>query len=107
MRQDIEIQNFTNEVDGNPTGGYVSGIGLRIDWQNGPIGRGEDKQQPNGAFLQDVIEACIERLRYYQEGKFACKFNEYAIKSLEDALESLDDRKEDREAREVQGTYKI
>jgi len=107
MRQDIEIQNFTNEVDGNPTGGYVSGIGLRIDWQNGPLGRGEDKQKPNGAFLEDVIEACIERLRYYQENKFACKFNEYAIKSLEDALESLDDRIEDREAREVQGTYKI
>ena len=106
MRPDIEIRNFDN-TDGNPSGGYVSGIGLRIDWQNGPIGRGEDKQEPNGAFLQDIIEACIIRLRYYQDSKFACKFNEYAIRSLENALDSLIDRNEDREDRKVQGTYGI
>ena|SRR3989304_4198822 len=107
MRQDIEIQNFTNEVDGNPTGGYVSGIGLRIDWQNGPIGRGEDKQQPNGAFLQDVIEACITRLRYFQESKFKCRQNALAITKLEEALMWLQNRIEDRESREVQGTYEV
>ncbi len=37
----------TNDVDanGNPSGGSVSGTGLSISWQNGPLGRDAERQQ--------------------------------------------------------------
>jgi len=72
-----------------PTGGCTSGLGFTISWQNGPLGRGPDRAELNGAFVEDVIEAAKERLEYYQASKFVCKDNEQAIQYLELALSVL------------------
>ena len=58
MNQKIECDN-NNDADGNPAGGTVSGVGLSISWQNGPLGRGTERREPNGAFVEGVIAAAI------------------------------------------------
>lgn len=96
------------DPDGNPAGGSVTGTGLNISWQRGPLGRGEDRQLPNGAFVETVISAAVQRIQYYQttsSGKFACRENAIAITKLEEALLWLDKRTRDREARSVEGTH--
>ncbi len=98
----------TNNVDdeGNPTGGQALGIGLRVVWQDGPLGR--PPVEPNGAFVDDVIEAARQRLEFYQKaagGKFACRENALAITHLEEAMHWLYSRRVAREARQVQGLH--
>ena len=105
-RNELDV---TNVVDGdeNPTGGLVTGIGLDIAWQTGPLGR-EPVSEPNGAFVDDVIEAARQRLEFYQKaagGKFACRENALAITKLEEALHWLYARRVEREKRGVQGTH--
>ena len=104
----LKVENRLNG-DGNPSGGGVSGIGLEIAWQNGPLGRAPDgPAAPNGAFVDDVIEAARQRLEFYQKavgGKFACRENALAITKLEEALHWLYARRMEREKRGVQGTH--
>jgi hypothetical protein len=100
----------SNHVDdnGNPAGGVVRGEGLEIQWQNGPLGRGPDRKQPNGAFVETVVAAVVQRIEFYQTaqaGKFKCRENAIALTHLETALLWLDKRTADREAREVEGTH--
>lgn len=90
---------------GNPTGGYVKGVGLQIDWQKGPLGRGPDRVGPNGAFVETVLAACVSRLKFYQDSGFACRENALAITKVEEALLWLDKRTRDREERKVEGTH--
>ena len=89
------------------TGGYTSGTGFTISWQHGPLGRGPDRQAPNGAFVEDVIAAAMERLEAYQSTDFACEENAYAITLLRSALRALEDRTRTREHRGVEGTHKV
>jgi len=96
-----------DDADGNPAGGSVQGTGMQITWQNGQLGRGEERREPNGAFVEDVIAAARQRLEYYQSGKFACDENAEAIGHLTDALEVLRRRTADREERGVEGVYEI
>lgn len=94
-----------NDVHGKPAGGTVRGVGMAIDWQNGPLGRGDDRQKPNGAFVETVIAAAKQRIEYYQETGFACRENAIAITKLDEALMWLNKRTQDREARQVEGTH--
>jgi hypothetical protein len=96
-----------NRLDpqGKPAGGYVEGIGLRIDWQNGPLGRGGERIEPNGAFVETVIAAVVERIEFYQAGEFKCRENAIAITKLEEALLWLNYRTQKREQRGVEGTH--
>ena len=102
-----EYQCF-NETDDNqnPTGGSVSGTGLSINWQNGPLGRGADRKEPNGAFVETVIDAARQRIQFYQDSKFKCRENAIAITKLEEALLWLNKRTSDREKRQVEGLHK-
>lgn len=105
--KDCVIQNI-EDANGNPTGGDVLGTGLKIEWQNGPLGRGEERVEPNGAFVETVISAALQRIEWYQtasNGKFKCRENAIAITKLEEALLWLDKRTRDREARQVEGTH--
>lgn len=104
MRQDISATNF-NDENGNPAGGSVDGVGLLITWQNGPLGRDDERAEPNGAFVETVIASALQRIQYYQDSKFACSENQTAIFLLESALTVLDNRTKDREARAVEGTH--
>ena len=99
----------TNELDmdGNPTGGEVDGKAMFIRWQSGPLGR--PPTEPNGAFVEDVIEAARQRLEFYQKasgGKFACRENALAITKLEESLHWLTARRMERESRGVQGEHR-
>lgn len=92
---------------GNPAGGKTISTGLTIEWQNGPLGRGEERVPPNGAFVETVIAAALDRLMFYQRGKYWSKYNEQAIFNLEAALKALNDRTIDREGRGVEGTHQL
>ena len=104
------IGKFTSENwvdnDGNPSGGYVYGTGIYIRWQNGPLGRGEDRQEPNGAFVETVIAAAADRIRFYQDSKYNCRENALALTKLEEALHWLNSRTQRREAEGTEGLHK-
>lgn len=111
MRQQLDAKHYVDE-DGNPAGGHTHGRGISVQWQNGPLGRGADRREPNGAFVEDVIAVAIDRLRFYETGgipgavgRFACRENVLAITRLEEALHWLEHRTRDREQREVEGTH--
>lgn len=94
-----------NDTNGNPAGGSTYGNGFAISWQNGPLGRGNDRKEPNGAFVEDVIKAAVDRISYYQQGRFASERNAKALEHLHAALSELHARTADREARNVEGTH--
>ena len=98
-------ENWTDE-DGNPNGGCVSGRGFTISWQNGPLGRGNDRKEPNGAFVEDVILAVADRIKHYQSSKFKCDDNSAALGYLAMAVDALRKRTDDREKRDVEGTHR-
>lgn len=105
MLQKVSSANKTDE-NGNPTSGSVIGVGIEINWQDGPLGRGDDRKEPNGAFVEGVIEAARQRLQFFQESKFKCRENAIAITKLEEALQWLQWRTMNREQRGVESTYK-
>lgn len=100
------IHNICDE-QGNPSGGSVHGIGLDINWQNGPLCIGNERKEPNGAFVETVISAVKQRLEYFQESKYACRENELAINHLCKALGFLEQRTLDRQKRKVEGTHNV
>jgi len=107
MMQVLNTSNTTDE-NGNPTGGYVKAVGVDITWQDGPLGRGEERQEPNGAFVEGVIEAARQRIDFYQKannGKFACRENALAITKLEEALHWLNSRTRRRDEAGIEGTH--
>lgn len=106
MMQNIRSENKIDE-NGNPTGGSVQGVGIDIRWQDGPLGRGENRQSPNGAFVEGVILAAIQRLEFFQGSKFKCRENALAITKLEEALHWLNWRTLKREDSGTEGTHNI
>lgn len=101
------FEEHWNDANGNPAGGVSTGIGFTISWQNGPLGRSgtSERHGPNGAFVEDVIQAVIGRIEFYQASRFSCQDNLDALKHLQVAAECLDHRTKDREARTVEGTH--
>jgi hypothetical protein len=106
MKQGHFSEHWKDE-QGRPAGGVSTGRGFTISWQNGPLGRGNDRREPNGAFVEDVIQAVIRRIEFYQSTQFHCTDNADALKALQIAAEHLDNRTKNREAREVEGTHKL
>ena len=100
------FQEHWSDEQGRPAGGVSSGRGFAISWQNGPLGRGNERREPNGAFVEDVIQAVIGRIEFYEESEFACDTNKEALAGLRQAAEALDRRTRDREARGVEGEHK-
>lgn len=124
MNQPITSQHFYDE-NGNPAGGHTSFTGCEIEWQNGPLANPDGtRNAPSGAFVEGVVAAAIDRMRYYQgegkyalqgtdtvpgvtPGKFRCRQNALAITHLEEALHWLQDRTAEREGRGVEGTHQV
>lgn len=104
MRTSIEGKH-RNDDNGNPAGGSTVGTGFTIVWQDGPLGRGESRLAPNGAFVENVIAAAIDRIEYYQQSRFECVENEMALRHLNSALACLNGRTREREERTVEGTH--
>lgn len=104
MLQKIVSNNWLDE-NGNPAGGVAEGLGIKIEFQKGPLGRGAERIEPNGAFVEGVIQVAIQRIEHYQSTKFNCRENAIALTHLETALLWLQKRTMEREAREVEGTH--
>lgn len=112
--------NAVNRFDenGNPTGGSVALIAgydenqpyaLVVRWQDGPRGQGEGKPlaEPNGAFVEDVLWAALQRLEFFQESKYRDRANAMAITHIEQALQALKDRQLERSHRNVEGKHEV
>jgi hypothetical protein len=93
------------DMNGNPAGGYSDGKGFDIQWQNGPLAVNGVRLEPNGAFVEEVIWAVIDRIEFYQGSKFHGIHNAVALGHLKAALEVLNERTRDREDRGVEGTH--
>lgn len=63
-----------------------------------------DVKSVHGVIDGDLLEIVRDRLTAFQNGEFACKYNEDALYHVEKALECLNARVEDRIARQVLGT---
>lgn len=102
----ITSHHFT-DGDGVPNGGQTFGRGFAIAWQNGPLVHDGQRNEPNGAFVEDIILAAIDRLEFHQRGKFASGYNANAIAFLESAIAELNARTADRKSRGVEGTTNV
>ena len=89
--------------EGIDDGGISTGIGFTISWQRGTIQAADH----NGAHLIDVIDACINRLEHFQEGKLADNHNETALKHLHAARQELWRRRAGRAAAVTLDTHKV
>lgn len=114
MNQSFGAQNWSTD-DGVPAGGVVRMYleaqreqpALFIRWQQGPLVIDGQRNEPNGCFVETVIEAAKQRLEYYQTTRFACTENAEMIGHLEAALEAAHDRTRRREERGVEGTSEV
>lgn len=76
--------------------------GLGISFQKGPIA----EVGINGVTQEALIAVCIDRLRSFQAGPFACRENAIALTKLEEAMHWLQQRTLDRMRRGVEGYTK-
>lgn len=104
MRTEIHSSHFDDE-HGRPAGGHTAGRGFSIEWQNGPLASDGVRKEPNGAFVEDIIAAAIDRIEYYQRSEFHGIHNAVALGHLYAAAEVLAERTRDRESRGVEGTH--
>ena len=95
-------KNWTNE-DGNHVGGISTGIGYTIAWQRGPL----NVEGRNGAFLLEVLESCLNQMKYFNElnPAFQCSENDEAIENLSKTIDALQTRKDRRAAEGTLGTH--
>ena len=100
----VELDNY-NKTDhsGNVTGGYSTGMGMEIHWQDGALYT--DKPR-NGALVDEVLQAALQRLEAYQETRLSCFETHDAITKIQEAMQWLEARRRSRQAWGVQGTYK-
>lgn len=100
------VHNFQLNANGNPAGGTTTSLGVDIEWQDGPL---LDEQglrlNPNGAFVETVIQIAIDRLEFYNNSKFRCRENSLAITKLEEAIHWLNARTSRREQQGIEGTH--
>ena len=82
----ITCVNYSSLEEELPLGGSAQGSGIRIHWEDEPLGLGKDKKVPTGALVEDVINVCMRRIEFYQRTKFACSENATAIKHLKSAI---------------------
>lgn len=97
-------ENFLDD-DGNPAGGFARGTGIDINFQDGPLGRGAERKEPNGAFIEDLLRIVRYRLQFYQGSRFSCRENALALTKVEEAIHWLESRTMERESRNVEGTH--
>lgn len=116
----ITVENKTDENE-NPTGGFVRLIVtsesdgnthetpvLQVLWQDGPRGQEDGTlAAPNGAFVEDVIYAAIQRLEFFQGSKYQSDYNAQAINNLKSALEALDSRSKARAEAGTLGKHEV
>jgi hypothetical protein len=103
MKQTIK-NDFHLDSGGKPAGGTSTANGVTISWQNGPLGRGSDRQAANGAFVETLLQIVADRLSWYNANGFSCRENSLAITKVEEAIHWLESRTARRELQGVEGT---
>jgi len=78
------------------------GSGIRIGFQNGPIG----EAGVNGITHEVLLAILIDRMEGFQRGQFANDFNQRALNHLKSAQAELLARTKERMSRGVEGTHK-
>lgn len=102
MSKGSAFSQFHTDKDGNPTGGHtIFPGGSTLFWQDGRL-KGEEQ---NGAFVEDVIKAAIDRLSFFEASKFKCDENARAIEHLKEALKALNERTAKRTEQGVEDSY--
>ena len=98
---------FGKNEYGVVTGGASVGTGFTIAWQSGTLQFAADgvTPLPNGAFIEDVLGACHDRIEAMQATKFECDENAVALQAIRDALTALDGRMTRRQAEGLHGTH--
>ena len=78
---------------------------FRVDirFQNGPI----KEVGVNGITQEALLEICVDRLRSFQAGPYACRDNAVALTYIETAQMWLQKRTRERLARGVEGTHTV
>ena len=104
MRQDFNGEQWV-DGDGRPAGGVNCGTGFCISWQNGPLGLGADRKQPNGAFVETILAVVASRIEFYNSAGFKCDENDEALSHIYAALEALKRRTARRVEAGVEGTH--
>ncbi len=105
MRQAVAHVQHRDEF-GRPAGGEAAGVGLSVRWQNGPLVAPDGRRlEPNGCFVETLLQVAAERLEHYQGGLFACAENAEALAHVEAALAALDRRTARRVAAGIEGTH--
>ena len=61
--------------------------------------------QPTGAFVEDLMAACRDRLMFYHDCGFGSPENTETIKNLEAGLAQQHHRTRERERQQVEGTH--
>jgi hypothetical protein len=102
--QTLSEDHWLDEI-GRPAGGISTSRGLEIHWQNGPLGRGEDRKDPNGAFVETVLRAARGRIEFYERSGFSCAENQEALGHINYALAALAHRTSRRETDGTEGTH--
>lgn len=85
-----------------PDGSGAKGV-WDIQFQNGPIA----EAGVNGITQEALIAVCIDRLRSFQAGPYACRENALALTKLEEAQHWLLSRTRARMAHNVEGTHTV
>lgn len=104
MRQDFDGEQWVDD-EGRPAGGVNYGTGFCISWQNGPLGRGDERKRPNGAFVETILAVVASRIEFYNVSGFRCAENDAALAHIYAALATLKERTDRREAEGVEGTH--
>ena len=94
-----------SDTNDKPAGGVSSGTGFTISWQNGPLNRGPDRKDPNGAFVETVLAAVADRIQFYNSAGYQCDENDQALHCIAEALKALNSRTSRRETAGVEGTH--
>jgi hypothetical protein len=76
-------------------------VGLKIDFQNGPL---KETIYPNGLTIESLLAIAEDRLKGFQSGPFACRENALALTHIQKSMNWLHHRTRDRLQRGVEGT---
>ena len=95
-----EIRGFSTET--NPSHDDGSDAEAVILFQNGPI----NEVGVNGVTHEVLLAILADRLRSFQQGPFASRYNALALTHIEDAQNWLNRRTLERMRRGVEGTHK-
>jgi len=94
----VTLPDWTRAPDGSGAKGVWD-----IQFQNGPIA----EAGVNGLTQEALIAICIDRLRSFQAGPYACRENALALTKLEEAQHWLLHRTRARMNRGVEGTHEV